>query len=510
MRSSRQVSVAVPCLLVTDLGRAVAYYRDTLGFATVALLEDPPVAAYVRRGPSTLLLQVTDDPDASVAEVSRRRLARSAWDALVLVDDVESLVTELRSRGAKITVGLGVTHVSDHTLEVRDPWGNLLAFAGAPVSLVRRATETLRRLVPAPVRHRAREIRSAREEREPAAALRRFCADLDGTRPFYMFFTRDLLHWVRQAAIQVPAEVTLALIGSDLPAHEVDWLRRHVDRPFHNIELGVDDNTTWEFLFDAHEHDFGWMDIDCFVLEPGLFEEMTRFDDDVALNGMWTFDAAPGARIACSHFAFVNTRVLRTLRAHGDAMSPTNYDWVGSTLSLLHPRSVCRVPTEAQRRLLLKVLPPDELGRPTPPGGMTFFDTLVCFQVGAYARGYRTRAVRPLVHRTQDEMADATSQPVWQQDMSDEIVHVGAVSYYHRDFQAVGQRAMYLAAESAMITAAGGDLPASYATRQEQLVSELAEYGLDPEAAVHMLRAHLLDDRGLSGATADRVLGAGR
>lgn len=191
-------------------------------------------------------------------------------------------------------------------------------------------------------------------------------------------------------------------------------------------------------------------------------------------------------------------------------MSPTNYDWVGSTISLLHPRSVCRIPNEAQRRLLLKVLPPDERGRPTPPGGMTFFDTLVCFQVGAYARGYRTRAVRPLMHRTQDEIADTTSGPVWQQDMSDEIVHVGAVSYYHRDFQAVGQRGLYLAAELALITAADGDLPADYATRQDQLVSELAEYGLDPEAAVQMVRGHLVDDRGLSESTADRVLGGVR
>ncbi|MPQ96889.1 hypothetical protein GB931_02915 [Modestobacter sp. I12A-02628] len=508
MSIARPALAAVPCLLVADVAQAARYYRDTLGFSEIEFLEDPPVALYVRRGSATLLLQATDRADASVAEVSPRRLAVHAWDALLLVDDVEALAADLKARGARITVGLGITPVSDHTLEVRDPWGNLLAFAGAPVGLLSHATDRARRLLPPPVMRRVRELRAAREERAPAQAVRDFCAALDGQKPFYMFFTKGLLHWVRQAAAQVPPDVTLALIGSDLPPDELEWLRQRLDRPVHNIALGVDDNTTWEFLFDAHQSDFGWLDIDCFVLNPALFAEMTRFEPGVAVNGMWTYDAVPGAPIACTHFAFINAEVLRDLRTQGDALSPTNYDWTGATISLLHPRTQCRVPTKRQRELLLRVLPEDPSGRPRPPGGSTFFDTLVAYQVGAYARGFRTEAVRPLAHRTQAGLSSAAQDsPVWQQDMSDEVVHVGAVSYYRRDFHSSPLRAMYLAAEYALIAAADGDLPDSYVKRADQLSAELSEHGLSADEGVTMLRDHLVHDRGLAEVTADRVLG---
>ena len=92
-----------------------------------------------------------------------------------------------------------------------------------------------------------------------------------------MFFTERLLHWVVNAERHVPRDVNLVLIGSALPDEEQRWLRENLDRPFHNIRLGVDDNTTWEFLFATNRQNFGYLDIDCFVLQPKVNAAEMRY-----------------------------------------------------------------------------------------------------------------------------------------------------------------------------------------------------------------------------------------
>ncbi|MEV6815383.1 VOC family protein [Micromonospora sp. NPDC051296] len=495
---------SVPCLLVDQVVEAAEYYRDRLGFTHVELLEDPPVAAVVRRGSAAVLLQAVKQS----GDVSLRQFAEHAWDALFEVDDIEALATDLRRRHANVQVGLGITPVSDRTLEVRDKWGNVLAFAERADRRRLSARRIARAAVPAPVRRSWAQARRDREDRPHQRELQRFCRSLRGSDPFYMYFTRGLLHWVYQAQRHVPADVNLVLLGSDLPDAEVDWLRANVDRPLHNIRLGVDDNTTWEFLFRANDRNFGWLDIDCFVLAPQLFAEMAMIADDVAVNGIWTYPVADGLPIACTHFAFVNLQAAHALHRGGAAMSPTNYDWRGSNISLMHPRTHCRVPSPRQRRELLKVLPPDAHGRPRPPGGSPFFDTLVAYQVSAYANGYRTHPVRPLAHRTEDSLGEtANGKRVWQQDMSPEVVHVGGVSYYQRYFHSPALRAMYLAAEYAMLHGLVDRLPASYGGRLARITTGLAHHRLRPSDAVALVHHHLTEDRGLPGPAADQVLG---
>jgi catechol 2,3-dioxygenase-like lactoylglutathione lyase family enzyme len=53
-----------PVLLVSDLERSVAYYRDQLGFEC-EVHGDPPDFASARRDQATILLALCDDPAGS-------------------------------------------------------------------------------------------------------------------------------------------------------------------------------------------------------------------------------------------------------------------------------------------------------------------------------------------------------------------------------------------------------------------------------------------------------------
>jgi catechol 2,3-dioxygenase-like lactoylglutathione lyase family enzyme len=505
LRRSLQGTESLPCLLVDDLSRAAAYYRDVLGFAQVEILGRPPAAAIARRPEGAVLLQLAPP---GPAPYTRRQLAPQSWDAVIYVADIDRVAAQLRERGAREQVGIGISHLSDRTLEVRDAWGNVLAFAAAESGARQALRSGLRGAVPAGVRAGLRDRVLGRLERSHLEEFRAFYDGLpDQCDVFYMFFTRGLLHWMVSAARHIPPETNLVLLGSAIPEDEERFIRETLGRPFHNIRLGVDDNTAWEFLFAVNRHNFGWIDIDCFILGPGLLADLVQIDRDVAVNAVWTYEAAPGVPVGCTHLMFVNVQAAAALRARGREVSPANYDWAGSDIPTLHSRTYCRVLTARQRRLLLEVLPPDEHGRPAPPGEAPFFDTLVAYQVAAAAGGFRTHRVRPLVHRTQATLHSGDGQRAWQQDMTDEVVHVGGVSYYWKFFHQPEFRQLYLAVEHTVLGRCAHELPPYYASRLSQLAAELDFLGLSASDAAGLVQQHLTADRGLSAATVHRLTG---
>ena len=497
---------SVPCLLVDDLANAADYYRDVLGFSRVEILGEPPAAVLARAPGGSALLQLASPGARGYA---RRRFGPRAWDAVFYVRDPDRAAAALRARGARVQVGIGVTHVSEFTFEVRDPWGNILAFAATSGGLRSALGRGVRRAVPAAVRIGTRNWRLGRAERPHLREFGEFYAQLTDRRDiFYMFFAEGLLHWVVNAVRHIPEDVNLVLVGSALPPDEQQFIRENLNRPFHNIRLGVDDNTTWEFLFDTNRHNFGYIDIDCFVLEPKVLADMAQIENTTAVNVAWAYDATPELAVGCTHFVFVNAAVVEAMRSRGLYVSPTNYEWEGSRLPYLHNRTYCRIPTSRQRRQLLSVLPPDDYGRPIPPGDSDFFDTLVAYQVAAAAAGYRIHRVRHLEHRTQATLAgEHGGRRPWQQDMTDELVHIGGVSYYWKLFHMPEFRKLYLAAEYVLLANCADRLPPYYAERLGMLESELGHLGIAPASATRIIEHHLASDRGLSGPVVDRLLG---
>jgi hypothetical protein len=320
---------------------------------------------------------------------------------------------------------------------------------------------------------------------------------------FYMFFTGGLLHWVAKSTSYVPDDANLVLFGSALPKDEQEWVRDTLGRPFYHLDLRINDKLAWTFLFDTNERNFGWLDIDCFVLNAGLFDEMATISADDCVNGAWWYDTGFGFQLSATYFQFFNVPVLRALRTAGVAASPNCYSYHPIGCPAPGQRFYSEALTRRLRRQLLKVVPADEAGLPRPPGTDTYFDTTVMPQLMARSLGFGAHQVRGLRRRAWN-MRDL-------EEISDELIHIGAVSYgsvlseYYQPIHSPDIALRYLLADYIALSGAER-LPASYADRRELIVAELARSGLTPAAAQEAAYRHLIDDRGLSAHAAGLVV----
>jgi hypothetical protein len=488
---------------VDDAQAAAAYYRDVLGFEQIATLGgNPPRFALVRRYGALVLLQSAPD------QARAQRGAGPPWDAVLMVDDVPAAHADLTRRGARVSDvdGRGIGWDS---FEVVDCCGNVLCLGESAQRLLDRLTPPrppLFQQAAGRVLQTWHRRRSVAQERALTREFRAFYERLDNKHGiFYMFFTTGLLHWVAQAASFVPPEVNLVLVGSALTDDEREWLARRSGRPFHHIRLPVDDVTAWEMFFATNRYDFGWLDIDCFVLNEELFTQLTAIDPGVSVNCAWSWDTGHGFRLANTHFLFVNVAAIRAVAAHGVSTSPCTYDWSGSQRPFGPRRCYLKTPTRRQRELMLKVLPADADGRPMLLWDSSYFNTLVTYQLLARAVGYPIGQVRDLSRRcVMPENVDSNDPEDWPEDMSDELFHLFGISYYRNYDYQPDITALYLAAECIMLDNTVADLPSSYAERRASVAAELAALRVrDPRA---LFRDHLVHARGLTEAAADKVV----
>lgn len=169
-------------------------------------------------------------------------------------------------------------------------------------------------------RHNAQILARHREQ------FRQFYRGLpDQRNVYFMFFSRGLLHWVTKSLSYVPDDVNLVLLGTDLPDDEQDWIGENLKRPFHNIGMRINDKIAWKFLFEVNEFSFGWLDIDCFVLNSNLFDDMKTVAGKDSVNGAWWFDTDFGFELSATYFMFVNVQAIRALRAARIVYSPSCY-----------------------------------------------------------------------------------------------------------------------------------------------------------------------------------------
>jgi predicted enzyme related to lactoylglutathione lyase len=113
-----------PVLLVADLERSVAYYRDRLGF-TCTVHGDPPNFATADRDAATVLLALSDRPDRLVPHW---KIVDMMWNAYIRVDDVDAIYEEVQERGAGIDYTIYDAPHGFREFGVQDPDGHDIAF----------------------------------------------------------------------------------------------------------------------------------------------------------------------------------------------------------------------------------------------------------------------------------------------------------------------------------------------------------------------------------------------
>ena len=111
-----------PQIFVTDIERALAFYRDQLGFELAYLWGEPPFYGLVVRDEVGLNLRHVDELPFDVATCAREELLAAA----IVVDDVKALYLALRDAGVPMLRRLTEQPWGVRDFVVTDPDGNQL------------------------------------------------------------------------------------------------------------------------------------------------------------------------------------------------------------------------------------------------------------------------------------------------------------------------------------------------------------------------------------------------
>ena len=116
-----------PFFIVREIGAAVAFYRDRLGFALVHASPEPePFFAIVERGGARIFLKAVAPDVAPLPNPARHPWAR--WDAFVSTPDPDALAVELADGGVAFREPLADSEDGLRGFAVADADGYVLFF----------------------------------------------------------------------------------------------------------------------------------------------------------------------------------------------------------------------------------------------------------------------------------------------------------------------------------------------------------------------------------------------
>ena len=120
---------SAPVLLVRDVVRSAAHYRDALGFSYDRLWGEPPDFVILRRDGLSLML---NQAPAHHPITPHWRVNRGMWNVYFWVSDADALLAEFRQRGARIDYGLSDKPYGMREFGLQDLDGYDLGF-GQPI-----------------------------------------------------------------------------------------------------------------------------------------------------------------------------------------------------------------------------------------------------------------------------------------------------------------------------------------------------------------------------------------
>jgi catechol 2,3-dioxygenase-like lactoylglutathione lyase family enzyme len=112
-------------LLVRDVQRSMAYYRNKLGFEVMSFEENPSHYAFANRGECWLHFACWAGVEPKPNSVL---VPPDMFDAYLYVDDIPALHEDFLERGAELLHGPEEREWTSAEIRVRDPDGYVLAF----------------------------------------------------------------------------------------------------------------------------------------------------------------------------------------------------------------------------------------------------------------------------------------------------------------------------------------------------------------------------------------------
>jgi catechol 2,3-dioxygenase-like lactoylglutathione lyase family enzyme len=116
---------AATVLLVRDVQRSVAYYRDKLGFEATLFDQNPEHYGYANRGEAWFHFARWEGVEPRPNAVA---VPPDMFEAYLYLDDVTALHAELVERGADLLHGPEERPWARLEIRVRDPDGYVIAF----------------------------------------------------------------------------------------------------------------------------------------------------------------------------------------------------------------------------------------------------------------------------------------------------------------------------------------------------------------------------------------------
>jgi len=123
-KGKTKLHIAYPMVFVTDLTKAVAYYKTKLGFKVDFLYGDPPFYGMMTRDGASLHFRHVDKHPFAPSE-------EDLLTASIVVEEVKSLFLEFKASGVEFHQTLKRQPWGASDFMVKDPDGNLLSFASA-------------------------------------------------------------------------------------------------------------------------------------------------------------------------------------------------------------------------------------------------------------------------------------------------------------------------------------------------------------------------------------------
>ncbi|OAV56039.1 lactoylglutathione lyase [Rhizobium sp. WYCCWR10014] len=117
---------AQPQLFVRDIATSCDFYTGKLGFELAFIYGEPPFYAQVFRGAARLNLRSSDMP---LFHPDFRLREEDALSATITLDDAKALFLEYTASDVPFHQGLRAEPWGAQTFIIRDPDGNLIAFA---------------------------------------------------------------------------------------------------------------------------------------------------------------------------------------------------------------------------------------------------------------------------------------------------------------------------------------------------------------------------------------------